>query len=86
MEKGRTVILELAQKLFINWLEGADIDNVSFLVHLIVHLTLIGVVGLPLFLMFVKPLALNWFIHRLEHILYCFDALLEFVGEPREAS
>jgi hypothetical protein len=78
--------LQLLQETSIYLFQGLDVDGVSLFVDFVVHLALIGVVGLSLFLMFPQPLALDGLVHGLEHVLNTLQAFLDPVGQPRQAA
>jgi hypothetical protein len=57
----------------VDLLQWLDVDHISFLIDLVVHLPLVGIVALSFLLVLPQPLSLHRLVHRLEHILYTFQ-------------
>ena len=57
MKETLAVLLKRFKKVMTHLLQGFDVNDVTFLVDYVVHLAGVGVVGLSLLFMLVKPLA-----------------------------
>ena len=73
MEETFTIGLKFFQKVFVDFFEGTDVNDISFLVYFVMHLSLVCIVCLSLLLMLVEPFSFNWFIHGFRHILDAVD-------------